>query len=79
MSRDAHFRVEARFDAAGGKQEGTVTVDRDAGLVHVRPLRAQRVYTMPLDMVADMICQRIVLNEVRDQKIAKKAARKARG
>ena len=74
MSRDAHFRVVARMDNAGGTQEGTVTVDRDAGLVSVRPLRGRRTYTMPLSMVADMICQRIILNEVHD---ARKAARRA--
>jgi hypothetical protein len=30
------------------------------------------MYTMPLSMVADMVCQRILLNEVADKRAAAK-------
>lgn len=78
MSRQVRLRIRAHFDSAGGEQEGTIIIDRDAGLLHCRPLRSHRVYTMPLRMVADMICKRIIINETHDERRAKKAARRKR-
>ena len=69
--RIARFRVMGVLDGSGGARSGTVTIDRDSGLVHVRPLRRRRVYTMPLSMVADMICMRIITNEVYEKRAAK--------
>ena len=74
----SHFKVRDSLDGAGGAREGTVTIDRDAGLFHVRPLRRHRVYTLPLAMVATMVCRMIVAAEVREKKRAKKLARKKR-
>jgi len=72
----ARFPVYSRLDGAGGSQRGTVLIDRASGLVTVRPLRKKRTYTMPLAMVADLICARIITNELNEKKAAKKAAKK---
>jgi hypothetical protein len=74
----AHFRIKAKFDSAGGDQEGVVTIDRASGLIHARPLRG-KAYTLKLSDVANMICQRIILNDLREAKAVKKAARRKHG
>lgn len=71
----AKFVVTARMDSAGGLQKGTVEIDRESGLVTIRPMGKHRTYTAPLSTVADIICQRIILNEMADSKRAKKASR----
>jgi len=71
MSRKSRFKVYGRLDGSGGGMSGTMIIDRDAGLAHVRPARRRRMYTMPLSMVADMICMRIIHNEVREKRVAK--------
>lgn len=78
--RLARFKVFGRLDGAGGAKAGTILIDRAAGLLHVRPLRRRRVYTMPLSMVADMVCQRILMNEVAEKRAsrAKKKGRRGR-
>lgn len=78
MARCARFRVIGRFDKASRVQQGTVTINRDAGLFTVRPLRRHKEFTLPLDKVADMVVQALVKAEVAARKAAKKAARKAR-
>ena len=70
--RLARFKVSGRLDGAGGLRQGTVLIDRASGLLHVRPLRRRRVYTMPLSMVADMVCQRIITNELYEKRAAAK-------
>jgi len=76
MTRCSRFKVFGRLDGAGGARAGTVLIERAAGLVHVRPHRRKRVYTMPLSMVADMICTRILMNEAADRRAAKAKAKK---
>lgn len=71
----AKFKVSGRLDGAGGVRQGTVIIDRAAGLLHVRPLRRRRMYTMPLSMVADMVCQRILMNEVHDKRTSRSKKR----
>lgn len=76
----ARFKVFGRLDGAGGARAGTVVIDRESGLLHVRPFRGRRVYTMPLSMVADMVCQRILMNEVADKRAAvAKSKKRIRG
>ncbi len=72
----ARFKVMGRLDLAGGVTSGTVKIERESGLFIVRPLHRRRTFVMPLDMVATMVCQRIVLNEVMEEKAAKKKAKK---
>ncbi len=58
--RPARARVVGRFHHAARITEGTVTLDRGAGLFTVRPLRSRKVYTLPLDRVAEMVVQRVI-------------------
>lgn len=59
-------------------REGTVTMDRAAGLISVRPLRSRRTYELPLSAVADMIVLRVVRFELGEERKAKAALKKAR-
>jgi hypothetical protein len=70
--RVARFKVTGKLDGAGGMRKGTVIIEREAGLMHVRPLRRRRVYTMPLWMVADYVCQRILIAEINERRAAKR-------
>jgi len=74
----ARFPVVAHLDGAGGKKKGTVEIDRDTNMLSVRPYRSHRTYDMPLEMVATMVCQRILTNEVMEKQRAKKAAKRSR-
>jgi hypothetical protein len=65
-----------QLDGAGGARKGTVIIERSAGLLHVRPFRRKRVYTMPLSMVADMVCKRILLNEAAERRAARASKRR---
>lgn len=76
--RPARFRVSGRFDSASRVQEATVTIDRDLKLFKVRPLRRRRSYDLDLATVASLVCQQIILYEIREKRLAKKAARQAR-
>jgi hypothetical protein len=51
-------------------------VDRDAGLVSVRPLRRRRVYTLPLAAVAQMVVRQIIAVEVRERRAARRRGRR---
>lgn len=67
----AHFRIVARLALASRPSEGTVTIDRLAGMITVRPLRSRTTYTMPLAEVASWI--------VRSQLAAQARERRTRG
>lgn len=77
MSR-VRLRVIGRLDLASRVTEGTVTIERDAGLFEVRPLRRRRTYVLPLSTVADMVCQRIIKAELFTKRLEKAARRKGR-
>jgi hypothetical protein len=72
----SRFKVLGTLDSAGGVRAGTVTIDRASGLLHVRPLRKHREYTMPLSMVADMVVKRIIMNEFLEKQRARKSKHK---
>lgn len=78
----ARFRTAGRFDMASALQQATVEVDRDVGLVRVRPLRRRRVYVMPLSAVAEWIVRRTIAAEVAEKRRLRgnkaKGARRAR-
>lgn len=74
-------RTSARFPFVGpldGAIGGTLTVERSTGLVHVRPKRRRRVYTLPIETVARIIVERIAKAEVAAKRAAKAARRKGR-
>ncbi len=54
-------KIKGRINGADG---ATVQVDRERGLVSVRPLRERREYTLPIALVADMVVCRVVKNEL---------------
>lgn len=73
----ARFPIYAFLDRTK-PTKGTVEIDREQKTFTVRPHRAHQTYSMPLDIVASMVVRASVAAEVRDKKIAKKAARRAR-
>lgn len=62
----SHFRTFAQTDGARVVPV-TVTIDRRLGLVHVRPFRRRRTYTLPLSAVASLVVLRVVQSELREQ------------
>jgi hypothetical protein len=55
----ARFKVMGRFDKAGGAPiPATLVINRDNGVVTVRPLRRRHVYTGTLDSMVEMLVQR---------------------
>lgn len=51
----AHFRVEGRV---AGREGATMEIDRERGLVTVRPMRSRETYVVTLAIAADMIVWR---------------------
>ena len=63
----ARFEILGRFD--GHKvTRGTLAVDRETGLISVRPHRRRKVYQLPASFVAEIICQRCIRAEVNQKK-----------
>ena len=74
----SRYRVYGRLDKGAGAHEGSVLVDRGAGLFSVRSKRSRRVYTLPLSTVADMVVLRVVRAELFERRM-EKARRKKLG
>ncbi len=72
--RPARCRVAGRFTMASRSEEATVTIDRNAGILRVRPLHKRRVYELPLAAIAEFVVQRVIKTEV----AARLAGRKKR-
>ena len=71
------LRTEAKTDAARAGPV-TVLIERRIGLVHVRPLRRRRLYTLPLAAVAEMIVARVTRAELLEKRLARALARRNR-
>lgn len=54
----SRYKVYAQLDSAGGKIHGTVIIDRDTKVLHVRPFRRRIQYSMPLSEVADFVVKK---------------------
>jgi hypothetical protein len=65
----------AKMDGAG-VDRGTLEVS--PGFVRVRPFRRRRWYELPIDVVAAVVVQRVLMAEVAERRKAKLEARKAR-
>lgn len=79
-ARKARFRIVARFDSAGAPVEGWFIVDRNSGVVEIRPLRRRAKYMTDLGTLATLTCQRQILaarNRKNLEKANKAKARKA--
>lgn len=73
----ARFKTSGKFDKSC-IQEGTVEIDRDKGLISVRPKGRRRTYTLPLSAVAELICWKVINAEVVETKREKAIERKLR-
>lgn len=78
MTRAVHLRVVGKLDSAGPRIEGTITINRRAGLFIVRPLRRHRTYELPLDVVADMVVGRVTRAEVFKRRLERANGKAAR-
>lgn len=56
----------------------TILIERKIGLIHVRPYRSWKLYTLPLRDVASMIVDRVVRAEVLEQRLERKRRREER-
>ena len=74
----SRFEVTGALDSAGGVQDGTVLIDRDAKTFGVRVYKKRRIYTLPLSMVADMVVKSIILAEHRSANPPKQVRKVAR-
>jgi hypothetical protein len=77
--RPARARVMGRFDSASALQQATVTIQRvngAGGLFSVRVFHKRRQYELPLGVVAEMVCQRIIKGEVFQARLAKRRGRR---
>lgn len=68
----ARFRVSGRFN---GTTAATVTVNRDTGLVTVRPLRRRRAYELPLAWAAEAVMWQVLKAEAAEKRAARKVRR----
>lgn len=71
----ARFKVVGQLDGAGGLQRGIVEIDRETGEITVRAHKRRRRYTSTLGVVATMVCQAVILAELREKKKAKKRSK----
>lgn len=63
---NVHVRVWGRFDASRAG-EATVTIERKLRLIHVRPYRRRRRYTLPLTDVAEYVVHRVIRAEITEK------------
>ncbi len=59
-----------------GKNEATVSIDRNNNLVSVRPKHMHKSYELRLEDVAQIIIWRVLKEELQEKKKAKLAKRK---
>lgn len=81
MSRKRRFPVYGRFDEASRTQQGTVVIEEAVSirgtefLFSVRPKRRRRMYTLPLDTVAQIVVHKIIKAELAEKRAAKRKRR----
>jgi len=76
MKRQTKFQVLGSFD---GVSRATLTIDRVAQLVTVRPLRRHKTYTLPLSEVAEHILWKVARLEATEaNKVKVRVKRKPR-
>lgn len=63
--RVAKFEFFNRIDGVNG---GVLYIDRQTGIIGVRPKRRRRTYELPLSEVAISILQRVVIAELPEKK-----------
>lgn len=73
--RKVRAKIIGRLEYASRPQKATVTIDRDAATVAVRPFNRRREYTLPLATVAEWIVQRIIRAELAEKRARRRRAR----
>lgn len=76
-ARRCRFRIVGRLDLSRA-QEGTVTIDRNALLFGVRPLRRRREFVLPLATVAEIVVARVIKAELAERLATRRRARRGR-
>ncbi len=71
----SHFKVSGQFN---GARTATVTIDRELGLITVRPYKRRKTYELPLAWAAETIIWHVIKVEAAEKRAAKKAARRGR-
>lgn len=61
MTAHAHVDVEGRVNGADG---ASIEIDRDRQVLHVRPHRERRLYTIELVRLCEMVVARVVKDEM---------------
>ncbi len=78
MTRPARTRgVYAKLDLSTPR-ESEVTIDRAAELFVVRHVGRRRRFSLPLAVVSQMVCERVVRAELVEKRREREAARRAR-
>ena len=72
MARLSRFRVIGDPRDLNGARAATITINREAGLISVRPYRQHRAYEWPLAAVARLIICKTIAAEVAERKKSKK-------
>lgn len=72
----AHFRIVAAKLSRPVEQSGTLTINRNTGIVSIRPKGEHRTYSMAIDAAAEILCQRIIKRDTELGIIAKREAKK---
>lgn len=59
----ATFKVRGKLDGAGGDKDGTLTINRETGVVIVRPKGRRATYETTLGKIATYVCLNGFRNE----------------
>jgi hypothetical protein len=68
MGRTAKFVVVGDRSDLNGARQATVLIDRDTGLVTVKPYRQHKTYSLPLLDLARSVIVRCVQAEIQENK-----------
>lgn len=77
MSKE-HFDVEAKVGRAV-PQRATVTIDRAARTITVRPFRSRDEFTLPLADVAEMVAFKVLQTRALENRTRRRVRRVNRG
>ncbi len=74
-----HFEVEGLFEMASTKTRASVTIDRERGIICVRPLRSRQTYIVPLAEMCELIVRRQIAAQVAENKPKRRVRTVKRG
>jgi hypothetical protein len=63
----AHFRVLARIGTGMSVREGSITIDRKTRWITVRGHRLHKAWSLPLDLVAELVMARAAKLEAEER------------